>query len=64
MLDLSWNALKGSIPVELWQLKALQLLDLSSNWMINGPIPVELGKLKALRVLDLSENARNGSILV
>lgn len=48
--DLSRNHLSGTIPQELGQLKALEVLDLSDN-LLNGTVPAELGQLHSLKRL-------------
>ena len=48
-LNLDWNELTGTIPVELAQLKNLTHLSLGGN-ELTGTIPVELAQLKNLTV--------------
>ena len=60
-LDLSHNALTGSIPPELGNLSRVEELRLYSN-VLTGPIPRELGNLVGLRTLSLHFNRLNGSI--
>ncbi|CAF2258029.1 hypothetical protein BRARA_H02478 [Brassica rapa] len=55
------NNLKGSIPVEAGQLKALHALELSHN-CLSGSIPDELSNLTNLERLDLSNNNLSGRI--
>ena len=62
-LDLSENALSGTIPVELGQLSRLQDLDLSYNGL-GGAIPKELGQLSSLQYLYLRGNKLGGPIPV
>jgi hypothetical protein len=61
VLDLSYNAINVSIPIELVLLQKLRTLDLSSNSLM-GRIPPEFGQLKALRLLHLRWNKLSGSI--
>ena len=57
MLDLNINpSLSGTIPRELGNLTALQVLDLDSNPSLSGTIPRELGNLTALQKLVLDSN--------
>ncbi|KAK3153481.1 hypothetical protein QOZ80_2BG0174110 [Eleusine coracana subsp. coracana] len=60
-LDLSYNALSGSIPEELGDMVVLQVLDLASN-NFTGEIPWSLGKLRNLGVFDVSHNMLSGGI--
>lgn len=57
-LDLSGNALTGSLPGEIRFVTALQVLDVSDNMMTG--VPAEIGQLRNLRTLDLSNNALTG----
>ncbi|XP_042520996.1 phytosulfokine receptor 2 [Macadamia integrifolia] len=62
-LDLSFNFLHGSIPVDLsWNLQQLQVLDFSYN-KLSGPIVEALGGLKSIRSVNLSSNSFNGSLI-
>ncbi|KAK7259844.1 hypothetical protein RIF29_25459 [Crotalaria pallida] len=60
-LDLSYNALSGSIPENLGAMSYLQVLNLGHN-RLTGTIPDSLGGLKAIGVLDLSHNNLQGLI--
>ncbi|XP_038717387.1 MDIS1-interacting receptor like kinase 2-like [Tripterygium wilfordii] len=60
-LNLSMNALYGSIPSELRNLSRLIHLDLSTN-LFSGKIPQTIGLLSNLEVLHLQLNQLNGSI--
>ncbi|XP_047955958.1 brassinosteroid LRR receptor kinase-like [Salvia hispanica] len=60
-LDLSYNNLVGSIPIELGSMFYLFVLNLGHNGL-SGPIPDELGGLKNVAILDLSFNKLNGTI--
>ncbi|MEK7613993.1 MAG: leucine-rich repeat domain-containing protein [Patescibacteria group bacterium] len=57
-LDLSDNALTGSLPAEVRHLKNLIVLDLSGNQFTG--VPAEVGQLSELEVLDLSYNRLTG----
>lgn len=61
VIDLSNNALKGSLPSDIGNLGRLTLLNLSKNGL-SGQIPNALGKLSNLEYLDLSGNKFKGSI--
>jgi Clostripain family/Leucine Rich repeats (2 copies) len=60
-LNLNWNHLQGSIPVELAMLTRLQILSLSGN-ELSGSIPPALGMLTNLRTLNLAENQLVGEL--
>ncbi|XP_058729097.1 receptor-like protein 7 [Vicia villosa] len=60
-VDMSKNYLKGPIPDELMQFKALHALNLSHN-ALTGHIPSSVGNLKNLESMDLSNNFFNGEI--
>ena len=60
-LDLSDNALRGSIPAELANLAELSRLDLGGN-LLSGTVPAELGNLSGLLDLSLERNDLSGSI--
>ena len=60
-LQLSGNALNGSIPAALGNLAQLYRLSLFQN-ELSGPIPPELGQLTNLRFLYLSDNALTGRV--
>lgn len=59
-IDLSYNYLNGSIPVE-WASTQLEFIALLAN-RLSGEIPKELGNLTSLRYLDLEANRFSGSI--
>lgn len=60
-VDMSNNYLKGPIPDELMEFKALHALNLSHN-ALTGHIPSSVGNLKNLESMDLSNNFFNGEI--
>ena len=60
VLNVSDNALSGSVPVGLPACRSLEVLDLSANRLYG--IPPELGQLNQIRVTDLSLNNLNGTI--
>ena len=60
-LYLDGNNLSGSIPPELGNLAALEILSLGAN-NLTGSIPPELGNLAALEILSLGANNLTGSI--
>lgn len=60
-IDLSDNALEGSIPESVGKLVSLHVLNLSHN-AFSGRIPPQLGGITALESLDLSSNWISGEI--
>ncbi|XP_010487090.1 PREDICTED: receptor-like protein kinase BRI1-like 3 [Camelina sativa] len=58
-LDLSYNAVSGSIPLGYGYMGYLQVLNLGHN-LLTGTIPDSFGGLKAIGVLDLSHNELQG----
>ena len=60
-LDLEYQNLAGSIPPELGDLEALEILHLKNSG-VSGPIPSALGKLTALTWLDLSYTGLSGTL--
>ncbi len=60
-LQLGYNGLSGSLPVELGELSQLRDLDLGVN-DISGSIPPELGDLGRLESLSLRSNRLRGDI--
>ncbi|ESQ48682.1 hypothetical protein EUTSA_v10019932mg [Eutrema salsugineum] len=58
-LDLSYNAVSGSIPPSYGEMNYLQVLNLGHN-LLTGTIPDSFGGLKAIGVLDLSHNDLQG----
>ncbi len=60
-LQLFGNNLRGQIPLELGEMVALRLLDLSYNWL-EGAIPSSLGEIKTLTELYLESNLLSGPI--
>uniref|UniRef100_A0A0E0LY88 Protein kinase domain-containing protein n=1 Tax=Oryza punctata TaxID=4537 RepID=A0A0E0LY88_ORYPU len=60
-LDLSGNALNGTLPVELLRAPELRVLSLAGNG-ITGSLPEEVGQLRSLRALNLAGNALSGPI--
>ncbi|KAG4214860.1 hypothetical protein ERO13_A01G145100v2 [Gossypium hirsutum] len=60
-LDLSYNQLRGKIPIEIGEMVALQVLELAHN-QLSGEIPSSLGQLRNLGVFDASHNRLQGQI--
>nr|CAB3452921.1 unnamed protein product [Digitaria exilis] len=60
-LDLSGNALNGSIPPELLRAPELRVLSLAGNG-ITGGLPEQVGQLRSLRALNLAGNALSGAV--
>ena len=57
-LNLSHNALDGSLQAEVRHLQNLKVLNLSNNKFTG--VPAEVGQLKNLEILDLSNNQLTG----
>jgi Leucine-rich repeat (LRR) protein len=55
------NNLTGTIPIEFWNLTALQYLNFNSN-QLSGNISPEIGNLTNLKVIELGWNKLSGSI--
>ncbi|XP_066320078.1 receptor like protein 22-like [Miscanthus floridulus] len=60
-IDLSDNALEGSVPMSIGNLVSLHVLNMSHN-AFTGEIPPQLGSIIALESLDLSSNMLSGEI--
>jgi hypothetical protein len=60
-IHLSYNRLRGLLPLELRDLSRLQVIELGSN-QLRGPIPAELGDLSELVSLSLWGNQLSGHI--
>jgi LRR receptor-like serine/threonine-protein kinase FLS2 len=60
-LNLSWNLLDGSLPMEIGKIAMAQAIDISAN-QLTGVIPPTLGSCSELQSLNLSRNAFHGSI--
>jgi hypothetical protein len=60
-LDLSSNAISGTIPKELSTLTLLDILGLDDN-KLTGNIPTQFTKLAALDLLTLNKNALSKAI--
>ncbi|KAJ1419316.1 Leucine-rich repeat [Sesbania bispinosa] len=60
-IDFSSNRFQGEIPKQLFDFKALYVLNLSNN-ALSGQIPSSIGNLKQLESLDLSKNSLEGKI--
>lgn len=60
-LDLSGNALNGTVPAELLRALELRVLSLAGNG-ITGGLPEQVGQLRSLRTLNLAGNALSGAI--
>ncbi|RCV10851.1 hypothetical protein SETIT_2G141900v2 [Setaria italica] len=60
-LDLSGNALNGTIPPELLRAPELRVLSLAGNG-ITGDLPEQVGQLLSLRALNLAGNALSGAV--
>ncbi|KAJ1419317.1 Leucine-rich repeat [Sesbania bispinosa] len=62
-MDFSSNHFQGEIPKQLFDFKALYVLNLSNN-AFSGEIPSSIGNLRQLESLDLSRNSLGGEIPV
>ena len=60
-LDLSGNALNGTIPPDLLRAPELRVLSLAGNG-ITGDLPEQVGQLRSLRALNLAGNALSGTV--
>ena len=60
-IKLSNNNLKGSIPVEFYDLEALQMVNLAKN-AITGSISPKITNLRQLTFIDLGSNQLTGNI--
>lgn len=60
-INLSFNNLTGTLPVEIGDLTALQYLNLDGN-KLTGPIPTQITNLTNLATLHMAENDFTGSI--
>ncbi|KAM7525655.1 hypothetical protein LguiA_015557 [Lonicera macranthoides] len=60
-LNLGFNRLNGSIPIELAGLQRISVIRLGQN-SISGTIPVEFGRIEYLQVLDLHNLNLSGEI--
>ncbi|KAL9140498.1 hypothetical protein ABFS82_14G041200 [Erythranthe guttata] len=60
-IDFSNNALTGTLPATIGDLKSLKFLSLSEN-KLSGPLPNSLSGLASLSVIRLKGNAFNGTI--
>ncbi|WVZ78075.1 hypothetical protein U9M48_025840 [Paspalum notatum var. saurae] len=60
-IDMSDNALEGTIPTSVGNLVSLHVLNMSNN-AFTGEIPPQLGNIAALESLDLSSNMLSGEI--
>ncbi|KAJ4962134.1 hypothetical protein NE237_022044 [Protea cynaroides] len=61
ILSLPFNHFSGEIPVEIWGLHKLQVLDLEGN-SLSGTLSSQIGGLRRLRVLNLGFNKIAGEI--
>lgn len=61
LLDLSFNLLKGELPVELSNLRQLEVLDLSHNLLIGSVSPLLTG-MNSVRSINISSNSFEGNL--
>ncbi|KAL6551610.1 LRR receptor-like serine/threonine-protein kinase rpk2 [Orobanche gracilis] len=61
ILSLPFNELRGEVPVEIWGMEKLEVLDLEGN-LISGSLPTRFNGLKNLKVLNLGFNEILGEI--
>jgi Leucine-rich repeat (LRR) protein len=62
ILSVAENNLNGTLPSEITSLRALERIDLASNFGIRGPIPDGLDNLDKLVSFDLDWNQLSGAI--
>lgn len=60
-LNLSWNLLEGSLPMDIGKIAMAQAIDISANHL-SGVVPPTLGSCVELLSLNLSQNSFQGSI--
>lgn len=58
-----FSVLTGAVPIELWQLKKLEVIVLNNHELV-GSIPPEFGQLPNLKILDLGDNNLSGPLPV
>ncbi|KAM7252090.1 hypothetical protein ACFE04_023973 [Oxalis oulophora] len=61
VLSIAFNDLHGQIPIEIWGLEKLEVLDLEGNFF-TGNLPDRFVGLRKLRVLNLGFNRLSGEI--
>ncbi|KAK9067179.1 hypothetical protein SSX86_014504 [Deinandra increscens subsp. villosa] len=61
ILSLPFNDLSGEIPVEIWGMEKLEVIDLEGN-LIHGNLESHFSGLRSLRVLNLGFNHISGEI--
>ncbi|KAD6795964.1 hypothetical protein R6Q59_020151 [Mikania micrantha] len=61
ILSLPFNDLSGEIPVEIWGMEKLEVIDLEGN-LIHGNLQSHFTGLRSLRVLNLGFNRVSGEI--
>ncbi|XP_010549995.1 PREDICTED: LRR receptor-like serine/threonine-protein kinase RPK2 [Tarenaya hassleriana] len=61
VLSLPFNGFHGEIPVAIWGMVKLEVLDLEGN-LVSGSLPAQFAGLRDLRVLNLGFNRISGEI--
>ncbi|KAF3431591.1 hypothetical protein FNV43_RR26322 [Rhamnella rubrinervis] len=61
VLSLPYNDLSGVVPLEIWGLQKLEVLDLEGN-LLTGKLPSLFTGLRRLRILNLGSNRIDGEI--
>ncbi|XP_071712951.1 LRR receptor-like serine/threonine-protein kinase RPK2 [Rutidosis leptorrhynchoides] len=61
ILSLPFNDLSGEIPVEIWGMQKLEVIDLEGN-LISGNLQSHFSGLRSLRVLNLGFNQISGEV--
>ncbi|KAJ0260724.1 Leucine-rich repeat-containing protein [Hirschfeldia incana] len=61
LLDLSTNALTGTLPGDIGTMERMKVLNLANN-KLSGEVPSGLNKLSGLEYLDLSNNGFKGQL--
>ncbi|XP_051119277.1 LRR receptor-like serine/threonine-protein kinase RPK2 [Andrographis paniculata] len=61
ILSLPFNDISGEIPVDIWGMEKLEVLDLEGN-LLSGFLPAKFSGLRSLKALNLGFNSISGGI--